>query len=78
MDWKPEDMEAAYDFAIDLRETLPAVPKDHFRCFSCHQVYAKAWSDEKAVEEAIQYFGSQALEDAVIVCEDCFAKLMRQ
>lgn len=49
-----------------------------YTCAHCRGTFEKGWSDEEAVAEAKEDFGSapdQWNENAVMVCDDCYQKM---
>jgi hypothetical protein len=69
---------------VPLGETAPVlvVPvgwepeQELYECSACHGVFAKTWSDDVAeAEYAIEFSGST--EPKVIVCDDCFKRMMQ-
>jgi hypothetical protein len=47
-----------------------------FTCEMCGGNYEKGWSDEEAEAEAKALFGELALQDRVVVCEDCYKRVV--
>lgn len=43
-------------------------------CAECGETFESEWTDEEARAEAKRVFGER--DDMVIVCADCYAKLM--
>ena len=44
-------------------------------CENCLEEFDKGWSDEEASVEFIDLFPDDRVQDAVIVCDDCWHKL---
>jgi hypothetical protein len=51
--------------------------KETFTCDYCGETFPKEWTDEEAWAEAHGAFSEDELEDAAVVCDDCW-KLMRR
>jgi len=49
--------------------------KDDYQCAQCGKVYKYEWSDEEAKEEFFKKFKGKKLEDAAVICDDCYKKL---
>lgn len=49
---------------------------DTYECSNCHQTFEKGWSDEEASAEYAGKFPTLTVEDAAIVCDDCYNKIM--
>lgn len=50
--------------------------KQHYICAECGNTYEKIWSDSQAAQEFEGHFPGMSLEDAVIVCDECFNENM--
>ncbi len=50
---------------------------DHYTCEQCGGTFAKTWSDEEAMAEAVTNFGDELGPDPAIVCDACFKELTR-
>jgi hypothetical protein len=49
--------------------------KDVFRCAMCGDLFAKTWSDNEALGEAIiKGIKSEDIADGCLVCDDCYRK----
>jgi uncharacterized protein with PIN domain len=52
---------------------------NEYRCAECEGVFEKGWSEEEAKAEAAKNrFDAFPQEEMVIVCDDCYKKIMRQ
>lgn len=49
-----------------------------FKCSRCKGVFDKEWSDEEAAEELAENFPGYGQDECDIVCDDCYAWLLRQ
>lgn len=49
---------------------------DTFTCEVCGETYEKGWTDEEAIAEQLEVFGTTSEDDGV-ACEDCYAAVMR-
>ena len=47
-----------------------------YHCENCHQTFLKVVSDEEAMKECLDIWGKDPEEKYVIVCDDCFKKIM--
>lgn len=47
-----------------------------FCCAACGGVYEKAWTDQDAAEEFDAVFPDEEIENAEVVCDDCFRAMM--
>ncbi len=50
-------------------------PEGHYRCALCKGVFEKGWSDEEAKAEYGQVFPGKPLEEADVVCDDCYKRI---
>jgi len=50
---------------------------DMFRCAQCGGVFEKAWTDEEAQAEFAENFAEHSLDDAALVCDECYKALTR-
>lgn len=50
---------------------------DTFTCTVCRGTFKKAWTDEEAVDELKSQFPKSDPDDCVLVCDDCFKRMMR-
>lgn len=50
--------------------------KDTYTCAECGGEFEKGWSDEEAKAEFGAEFTSHDLDDAALVCDDCYKKIM--
>lgn len=48
---------------------------DTYVCGACGGTFAKGWTDEEAAAEAGSAFSPAELDDAAIVCDDCWQKM---
>jgi len=51
-----------------------------YECKNCGKDFESDWSDEEAIKESEDLFGvknANENHDIVIVCDDCFKKLMK-
>jgi DNA-directed RNA polymerase subunit RPC12/RpoP len=48
---------------------------NEYKCTACGGVFEKGWSDDEAVAELNETFGSVPMEDCGIVCDDCYRKM---
>lgn len=51
---------------------------DLFTCSECDETFPAAREHEEALEEFHQMFPGCRIEDAEIICEDCFVKLIKE
>jgi hypothetical protein len=51
---------------------------DEFQCEVCKGIFKKDWSQAEALEELFTNFGKVNLDDCIIVCDDCYTKLMEE
>lgn len=49
---------------------------DQFTCSLCHKNYDKERTDEEAMAEAEEEFSAEELEEAAVVCDDCYREIM--
>ena len=49
---------------------------NEYLCECCGGIFKKGWSDEEAQSEAKENFGDLPPEEAGVVCDDCYKKLM--
>ena len=63
-----------------IRETVEAeIEKqgpDTYICDRCHGEFEYGWSKEEAIAEAQKLWTSDELNQAAIVCDDCFKIVM--
>lgn len=45
---------------------------NEYRCDACGVINEKGWSDEDAEKESKELWGTLALEDRAVICDDCF------
>jgi len=50
---------------------------ESFVCDQCGGVFPKVISDDEAMAEAIEEFGEEAMNNAAVVCSDCYEELTR-
>lgn len=50
--------------------------QDEYRCDKCKQVFTKTRREEEALKEFKKIFPNVTPTDRVIVCEDCYVKIM--
>lgn len=48
-----------------------------YRCAACGGTFTKGWSDDEAAAEAAGAFAAVELEDAAVVCDDCWLGMRR-
>lgn len=48
---------------------------EEYTCGMCKETFGKGWSDEEAIAEHTNLFGTKDITDCAIVCDDCFNKL---
>ncbi len=55
----------------------PSVPPNHFKCAKCERVFKRSddWTHEGAKAEHDKNFPGTSLDDAVSVCDDCYAEI---
>jgi hypothetical protein len=46
-------------------------------CALCGEEFDKAWSEEEAIKEMEQNFGTTDTKGMAEICDDCFKKVMR-
>lgn len=51
---------------------------DYFLCTSCGGAFENTWSDEEAEKASKEQFGDIPEDEKVVVCEDCYYKLLEQ
>jgi len=51
---------------------------NEYTCSMCGGTFEKAWSDEEAWEEHDRNFPGSPRDDACIVCDDCYKKMIRE
>ena len=49
---------------------------NQYKCSSCDGVFDKGWTDKEAKEEFGKDFPSLSTNDACLVCDDCYNKLV--
>lgn len=49
-----------------------------FRCEACDETFTEGWTDDEARAEAEAAFTADELEDAAIVCHDCWLAMREQ
>lgn len=89
---KDQDPSGLFVFDRDARVRFAVVVRDHaetsgeggrgmsddqFTCGACGGTFPKAWSDEEALAEAEDAFDPSELEDAAVVCDDCWREMRR-
>lgn len=47
-----------------------------FTCALCGGTFKKGWSEEEAIAEAHENFSAVELEDAAVICDDCYKLFM--
>ncbi len=59
-------------------DSMPSIGPNEFRCVGCGGVFRKGWSDEESTAEFDRLHGvaGYRIEDADLVCGDCFQKLI--
>ena len=45
---------------------------NQYRCAVCKGLFVKGWSDEEAESEYADNFPGETLEEAELVCDDCY------
>ena len=50
--------------------------KETFTCDSCGKTYPKGWTDEEAMQETQEMFGSVPIDDCNVICDDCYKIIM--
>ncbi len=48
-----------------------------FTCAECGQTFPTAWSDEEATREMNATFPGLQKEEADVVCDECYQKIMK-
>lgn len=48
---------------------------EEYTCDMCKETFGKGRSDEEAIAEHTELFGTEDISDCAIVCDDCFNKL---
>lgn len=43
-----------------------------YTCARCGKSFESDWTDEEAQAEAAEKFDAEELEDAAVVCDDCY------
>lgn len=51
---------------------------NEFTCEICKNTYKKEWTDDEAHQEDLLFWTEKELADGVIVCEDCWLKVMKR
>lgn len=59
-----------------LRRRSPSGIADKFTCAECGGTFEKKWSDEEARAERKKLFPHLTDEDAAVICDDCFEKIV--
>lgn len=49
-----------------------------FKCSSCGGVFEKGWSDEEALQEMEDTYGTDDYEEFCLVCDDCYKEIRRK
>ena len=50
--------------------------KNEYKCDMCKDIFKETWSNEEALEEMKDIFGTVPEEERAIVCDDCYKKIM--
>jgi hypothetical protein len=53
------------------------MPESTFTCAGCHCTFQQGWTDADAVAEELVVFGTAHRSDDVVLCDDCYAELLR-
>jgi len=50
-----------------------------YKCAKCGGIFEKGWSDADALEECVNRFGKEIInEELCIVCDDCYKQILAQ
>ena len=50
-----------------------------YKCAKCGGIFEKDWSDADALEECVNRFGKEIInEELCIVCDDCYKQILAQ
>lgn len=48
---------------------------DTFTCSGCGETFEKGWSEEEARNEFAEVFPNMKIEEACLVCDDCYTAM---